>query len=551
MRHLIILLFALPLAIISLSAQENTSVYEYSSEIKLRPQDEYDGLLHSDTTGYLINIFENRGRGILDLPGNRLILEKYDTKFKQVFSYEYGDENMITLDIISMDTYLAWIVMEKVGSYRYACSMIPIYMDGKQGQKEFLYETPIEKLSQVPYTFVKKSPNGQKLSIIALFDANSKKESVEIFTTVVNDKGTIQWDKFTTLRGNQKQYNISDFEVTDSGEIVCVSKVYKDEKAKDKVKNRRDQEVAGYSMNLFKINHNTTKPQKVTLEVEGEFVHDASIKILESGDIICSGLTSTKHNGNITGIFYARYQSDFVPIEMDTKRFNFNDLVDLSQEEIDVNIKKKKKMGIDNNYDLSDIIPLSDGSILMTMEQNYIRSSTTGYNNFDPAFSRGINSRQRTDTYLVSNDILIVNVTSRGEISQINIVPKKQSFLIQTGFFRPSIDVETTRKSSPYLSYSYFIKNDQVYFIYNDHKDNLVESTRSKRKILHRFNQIESALVSINNLEAPGYFFADQDEDLVVSPTRSKQIGENKLFFSTIQPAGRNSVLRIGVMTFN
>ena len=550
MRYPNILYYVLLLTLQSLTAQENTSVYEYSNEIELRPQDKYDGLLHTDSTGYLINIFENTGRGILDLPGNRLILEKYDNNFKQVFSYEYGDEKTVTLEIISMDTYLAWIVMEKVGSYKYACSMIPIYMDGKEGKKEFLYETPIEKLSQVPYTFVKKSPDGQQLSIIALFDEDSKKESTEIFTTVVNNKGSIQWDKFTTLRGNQKQYNISDFEVTDTGEIVFVSKVYKDEKAKDKVKNRRDEEIAGYSMNLFKINQNTTKPLKATLEVEGEFVHDASIKILKSGDIICSGLTSIKHNGNITGIFYARYKNDFVPIEMDTKKFNFNDLVDLSQEEIDVNIKKKKKMGIDNNYDLTDIMPLSDGSILMTMEQNYIISSTT-YNNFDPAFSRGINSGQRTDTYLVSNDILVVTVSNQGEISQINIVPKKQNFLIYTGYFRPSIDVETTRKSSPYLSYSYFIKNDQVYFIFNDHEENLEQTKRKKRKTLHRLNHIESALVALGNIETPGYFFAEQDENLIVSPTRSKQIDDNRLFFSTMEPAGRNNILRIGVMTFN
>ncbi len=550
MRHPIILIFTLLITIPSLSGQENTSVYEYSNEIELRPQDEYDGLLHTDSTGYLINIFENTGRGILELPGNRLILEKYDNNFKQVFSYEYGDEKMVTLEIISMDTYLAWIVMEKVGSYKYACSMIPIYMDGKQGNKEFLYETSIEKLSQIPYTFVKKSPDGQQLSIVALFDENSKKESVEIFTTIVNNKGSIQWDKFTTLRGNQKQYNISDFEVTNTGEIVFVSKVYKDEKAKDKVKNRRDEEVAGYSMNLFKINQNTTKPIKATLEVKDEFVHDASIKILKSGDIICSGLTSTKHNGNITGIFFARYQNDFVQIEMDTKKFNFNDLVDLSQEEIDVNIKKKKKMGIDNTYDLTDIIPLSDGSILMTMEQNYITSSTT-YNNFDPAFSTGINSGQRTDTYLVSNDILVVNISNKGEISQIDIVPKKQTFLVHTGYIRPSIDAETIRKSSPYLSYSYFIKNDQVHFIFNDHEKNLEESGRNKRKTLHRLSHIESALVSLDNLQTPGYFFAEEDESLIVSPTRSKQIDENRMFFSTIQPAGRNNILRIGVMTFN
>lgn len=61
---------------------------------------------------------------------------------------------------------------------------------------------------------------------------------------------------------------------------------------------------------------------------------------------------------------------------------------------------------------------------------------------------------------------------------------------------------------------------------------------------------MEAALVSFDNQEGPNYFFDKNDEHLLLAPTRSEQISDNTLFFSTIVPKGRNSILRIGTLSF-
>jgi len=187
--------------------------FQLSQDISLRAQDEYQGLIHSDTSGYLLHIYERSGKGILGIPGRNLILEKYDKNLKQEYSYAYGESSMISLELVSLKERLIWIVMEKTGSYDYSYSMIPIELDGKEGRKKHLFDIEVNKASDIPYTYTRLSPDSSSVAFIAEFDVNKKRRKTEIYAAVIAQDATITWDKKTAMRGNQKQYGVLDYQL--------------------------------------------------------------------------------------------------------------------------------------------------------------------------------------------------------------------------------------------------------------------------------------------------------------------------------------------------
>jgi len=63
------LLLAL-LSIVSALNAQNLN-FNFSEEILLRKHDEYQGLVHSDTSGYIIHLYERSGKGLLQHPGRK------------------------------------------------------------------------------------------------------------------------------------------------------------------------------------------------------------------------------------------------------------------------------------------------------------------------------------------------------------------------------------------------------------------------------------------------------------------------------------------------
>lgn len=558
MRHLL-LCFILCFLLHGTNTIAQEATYIYSNPIPLRPQDNYQGLLDTDSTGYTLQLYENGGKGLLDLPGRTLMLEKYNKDFKQVFSYAYGNEGEVSVDIVALKETFIWIVMEKKGQYKYECSMIPISKDGKQGKKQFLFVAKIDKVDQIPICQLQLSPDATQVAFIATFDWDSKRESTDIFTAVINSKAEILWKKFTSLKGNQKQYDIKDYKLNDQQEILCIAKIFKDKKAKEVVKNKRDKKVAGYNLNLMKIDAHNNKPQIQKLELNKVFINQAAIRILPSGEIICAGLTSPKHDGHINGFFYSKYDREWRLLNSDTRELSATDLIRLSKGDADVNLRKKDNAGLDETYDLCNIIPYNDGSCVISLEQNYVIQNTNFNDPFNNSFY-GISNRYNNNTtaHYRSNDLITVYITNNGNISDINLIPKKQQELIYSGFRFINVNEESSRKESTYLSHTYMMHHNEIYFIYNDHNKNITEAeTQKKQRIVYNVKDMESTIVSnqrsnIKSNTGKTYFFAEQDADLLISPNRTKQISSNQLFFSAIaETGGNNRLLRFGLMTFH
>ena len=549
MKHIIIM--SLLLSTMTIKAQ--TPEITVGPEIPLRQNDEYQGLLHADDSGYTIYLYERSGRGILGESGRNLIIEKYDTKFNQVFSYEYGEKDMITVDLISTGKSLAWTVIEKISSYKYTYQLIPIALDGKQGRAKKLFTLEIGKASDIPQTRMLVSPDSTKVGFVALVDNDKKKDEVELYCAVTSEEGEILWDEWAKLRGNQKQYEIQDVELNNDGEFIFLTKYNKDEDGKETVKNRNDEKIAGYTMQLLRVHPDVKTVERHPVEVDKQFVHEASIQIDPlTGDVICAGLISTKEGGNINGAFYTRYDNDYNQVVTNKRAFSTNELISLDKARVDVSLKDGKS-GLDNDFNIRELIVLPDGRTVMIAEEIYTRTRSDNFNPINPAgtFNRFGSGRSESTTLHV-NDLVIVDISNEGEISNVDIIPKKQSVLVSRGFFRAIGGADFFLSSDYYLSYSYINVGNTLMLMYNE-RDSNFDREQSRRRTITTGRDMRTASVdyNANSISDISPLFDELGDDYVLSTSKSRKVGDGSYFMTLIDPrSNRIKHVRLAVMTF-
>ena len=520
-------------------------------EIEIREQDEYQGVIQADDTGYIINIYERSGRGLLGEPGRKLILERYSTNFEQIFSYEYGEKETSTVELVSTGSSIIWVVLEKINSYKYSYSMVPIGLDGREGKKQKLFTIEVAKASDIPRTRLFLSPDSTKVAFTATFDTDSKKEETEIYTAVASDHGDVLWDEWTKLRGNQKQYDIQDQKLTKGGELLLLTKYFKNEDGKKTVKIKNDKEVAGYSMEMLRIHPDLPKTIKYPLEVDKHFVHNAAIVIDPLTDeILGSGLTSSKEGGNINGVFFERFDSEYNLLVNNHHKISTKELISFDKLNADVNLKRGKA-GLDQEFVMRDIIPMPDGRTIITVEEIYTRRINNNINPTGIGFTRN-NFNNSESVTLYTNDIVVIEVNKDGTINNMDLIPKKQSvsqFSSQGLSFSRSVDLKAREL---FLSYTYMRYGNKLLFFYNDRNDNFDRDMDNRRGI-ERSNRMQTAYVELTDKDIFDIrpLIPQFNSDYVVSTTRSKQISENKYFLSLLNPSNRNvRSVRLGILSF-
>lgn len=543
--YFLIIVFFLPF----LSIGQDLSL---SSSISLRPMDEYRGLLHHDNSGYTIHLYERGGKGILGEPGRRLILEKYNKSFQQVYSYEYDSEDnpQITVDIHSNGARHLWYVIEKVGSYDYQYKAVPIELDGTQGKPINLYEVEITKAAHIPFEQALLSRDSTVSAFMTYVDNNKKRDEVDVYAAVFQKDGSLLWDGFYSPRGNQKQYELLDQVVLDDGSIVLLGKYYRDAKADDKVKDRGGKEKAGYKLKLTKLTADAQVASETTIDLRGGFIHDAKLLVTEADEIICAGFSSGKHRGNLKGVFYSAYDFGLEEKSLVTQDFGSRELINMDKADVDVRMDASDKRGIDRDFQVQDFLELEDGSILLTAENVDLRRS----NNVDPFNTFGLNYRRANNTILSlhTNDVVGVRFSPQGKLQDgIFLIPKKQSMSVYSNFYNEFRMVERLQQQEHYLSYGLMDHEEGLYFIYNDHRDN-TEDRDKRPKRADRLDRMRGYLhFTSGDNDEKIYLFKDKFKNMLLSPAMSRQVSDDLYFFSLIEYYNRgNRRLRIGVMDF-
>jgi len=489
-----------------------------SPEYKLAKNKVLMGHLHSNNSGHYMYFREYKGM----LAGRRskLILEKYDKKFKNVFSKEFATDkkNVYGSDIKYFKNKFAWLMYEKNSKNDFLeYFLAPINMKGKSSKPKSIAKFKYESRSDIPDISWEMSEDTSSVLFIAANDDDKKKENYEVFVSVIDEDFNKVWSKKIKLPYSQKRVQASSFELTKDGKVYFVAKIYEDNKTKEsktkKRKGKKNKKAPAYDIVIYSIDQTMDKPAKYKLNLKDAFVKGVKINVDDANDVACVGFFGDSRKGPTQGVFYLKLsKEDGSTIFANKRRFTPKELANFGDRNTSKD-KKSKDSGLDKTFSFNKIVSLENGEIFVTAEENYSYTVTS-------TDSKG---NVTTRIVYVSNSIIVINISADGKVKNVGIIPKKQKMSART-----------------FQSYALLRTDDEVYFVYNDDKDNIRKNITDPDKI-RRISSAKDCVAVLTKLSSKGkmdrkQLFTKKEAKTLLMPTRSSQISKDELFFFNSRP---------------
>lgn len=207
------------------------------------------------------------------------------------------------------------------------------------------------------------------------------------------------WEKEDVTEGIPYGNSVlRDYFVDNSGNFYLAQKVYEEK--------RKKEQVGGKPNYYFHFRLFTEKGSQMAdrkFDLGGLFIHTMKIELDENGHLACAGLFAEKYKLYSQGFFFFKLNTANAEIYSKTQeRFDQRTLGQM---------KKIDKAGKDEiiQFDLQELVLRDDGSAILIAENyNSIYNHTTD---------------EETHYY---EDLLVLNISSQGELAWVKIIPKKQ-----------------------------------------------------------------------------------------------------------------------------
>lgn len=443
--------------------------------------------------------------------------------------FEHLDQKLIK----TVSSELDLDVDEKKKGYEYTFHsnnklfLYSSYLDKKAKKNTFYYQElnkktlqpskKLNRLGQIDYAgksnynsgafFLRRSRNEER--ILLYYSLPYAKGEKEKFAFTVFDKDMTQlWEKTVTLPYTDELFDVERYRVDDEGNVYILGLIFKD---KRKLR-RKGEPNFKYIMISFK--NNGDEMQSYPIELPGKFITDMQFAISDNGDIVCGGFYSDEGTFSIKGSYYLSI--DGKSNEIKSKSINEFGIDFVTQNLRENKAKKAKKKAEKGKsiemyeYDLDDIILKDDGGAILISEQFFIRGVTRTYTD-----ANGIMTTTTT-YYYHYNDIIVININPKGEIEWTEKIPKMQV---------------TTNDGGYFSSYALAVRNDKMYFIFNDNPANLFYKPGGK---LYNFrNQKGSVAVLVTLTEEGRYskelMFSTKDAEVLIRPKVCEQTNDDEM----------------------
>lgn len=507
-----------------------TGKIKLSPEYKLPKNKTLQGHLHSNSSGHYMYFKEFKGMGRNKVS---MVLEKYDPKFNELFSKKFtaDKKNIYSLSMKYFKNKFAWLMYEKNKSDDYLKFFLtPIDLDGKSAKPKSIAKFKYERNRDFPNILWEVAKDTSKILFVAESDRDSKKENYEAFLSVIdNDFNTI-WKKKVRLPYSQKRVDIKSWELTRDGKVYFVAKVYEDNKTKEsktkRVSKNKRKKTPAYDMVIYSLDGDMAKPAKYELKLKDAFVKGVKLRADEGSGLACVGFFGDSRRGPTQGVFYLKLSSEDGTTEFANKRrFTPKELAAFGDRNTSKD-RKSKDSGLDASFRFDDIVTMDNGEIFAIAEENYIYVT-----------SSTLNGVITYTTYYVSNSIIVINIDKEGVVDKVGIIPKRQ-----------------TMRTPIFGSYTTLRKDGEIYFMYNDDKDNLRKNITDPDKI-RRISSGKDCVAVLTTLDDKNkmdrkLLFTKKEAETLLMPTESAQINQNELFFFNLRPrALGKSKFRFGTMT--
>jgi hypothetical protein len=305
-------------------------------------------------------------------------------------------------------------------------------------------------------------------------DKKKKKESV---TYKVYDNNLKKlWEKELEFEFDDKKFLVSNYSITNNGQVVLLGK---------KNLNKKDAEKGkpNYKYVIFLYDNDKNALEQFDVSLGTNYINDISYTIdNDNKKLLITGFYANKNTGTLSGVFYQRIDMVSKTVEIEnTKEFERDFLLDHLKES-----KVDKNKEISNHYDIRQLVRRDDGGLVMVAEyyMMYVTSTTT----------RNGNTSTTTYTYhYYYNDIILFNIDKDGKIGWSVTVPKIQY---------------STNDGGYYSSYLLSVEKDKMIFLYYDNEENFNKNSKKKSK-----NRLKIEVKSMTNIHKAVLAMAVVDYD--------------------------------------
>jgi hypothetical protein len=283
----------------------------------------------------------------------------------------------------------------------------------------------------------------------------NKGDNVSLFFKVVDPDLNVLWSKSVQLPFKNGDFELSDFDVDNEGNVVFQGK-----------KNLKGSEKTGKATTDYRLYTYYWKEDKIkeyTFDLGDKVVNDMYFTFDSSNNIMAGGFYSNRNNSDKTdGYFYSFIDRKSETVTSKTVK-DFQ--ADFAQK-----YKFATSKGELNNFQLEKIYSCPNGNLDLVAEQSWDNT---------------VCDKNGCTTRYYSNDILVFCIKPDGNLNWVCDVPKKQRFF----------DIPH------YEGFLYIHSNNNLYFIYNDNPENL----NQEKEKLSTFSSANNATIVVACVDADGH----------------------------------------------
>jgi hypothetical protein len=338
------------------------------------------------------------------------------------------------------------------------------------------------------------SENQSKL--LVYYDTPHDKFGKEKFGFIVLNENLVEIrNDFMELPVKENLFEMERFKVDNDGNVFLLGKAYKDK--------RRDVRHGNpnFKFKLYVFyNHGKERAEK-EISLPDKFITDIQMALLPEGNLVVAGFYSEEGTSSILGSFYIKIDKNtYETIATKTEELGIDLITENMKEREEKKTKKDADKGINVElfaYDIREFIITNDGGFILMGEQFYEEDKT-----IDGKYS------DATKIHYYYNDILALKMNIDGNVVWREKIGKRQ---------------ETVNDNGYYSSFTYTIKNNNIYYIFNDNPKNIEYNGSGK---IYNFKKNPDALTVVVKLSPEGgqvrkTLFASGQKDILISPSNS------------------------------
>ncbi len=486
-------------------------------EMKKTRKNIFGGVLADDVTGIYV------GRTSINLLlRTKFYIEHYNTQLKktktQPIEIEYKDKKLTFEKTIDFNNRIyvisSFLNQSSKKNYLFAQTI---------DKKTLTLNNDLKKIAEYEYEKRRDKYSGgysfdiseDESKLLIYYNLPYQRKENEKFGFHVFDADFNQmWEKEVTLPYTDQLFKVNDYILDNNGNVFLLGKLYK-----DKVKEERKGEI-NYTYTILSYTENGAQENKFPISVSDVFITDMKIAVTPEFDIIGSGFYSDNASNSVKGAFYVRFDTKTNSLQSKSfKDFDFDFITENLNERQTKRAKKRadkgKEVELTHMY-LDDIIMRDDGGAVLIGEK--YRMYTTEYTTTN---SNGTTTTHTVDHY-VYGDIVMVNINADGTIAWTRKIPKYQ---------------HSTNDGGALSSYAKRVKDDKIFFIFNDNPKNLTQNDKNKVYTYSGLKRSIAVLVEVDiagNVSDKELIFSSKAEGVLIQPSTSSKINDNEMIFYAI-----------------